>query len=296
VLVERGASKHFDINYGDVGGRDTSRSRGRSRSIERKPQRRRSKSREKVMVKEPSEFVIDISQPIFETEFDDRGVTFSPSTEIPRATSEAGSSRMSEDHSQRIADANLMKEQSEARHQILKEVRQAMEMRDIATTIEDREFWSRQVNTLNTSLRKLWENYDPSSDTPIRPDTGRNHASHSPAASVNNYTTVKVQAPDNLPAGHQFTIRVNGKPLKAQVPGGGVRKGDVFTIRIPLNAPPTIPARVSTSSMVKIRAPAALPEGYRFTAKMGDRTIVATVPPGGVQKGEIFAVPVSDHV
>jgi hypothetical protein len=109
---------------------------------------------------------------------------------------------------------------------------------------------------------------------------------------LNNYTTVKVQAPENLATGHQFTIRINGKPHMAQVPQGGVRKGDIFSIRIPLN-PPSTPENTA-STIVKVRAPASLPEGYRFTAKMGDRTIVATVPKGGVQKGEIFSVRVQE--
>lgn len=290
---------------------DKPRSRaGRSRSRARS-QRGRSRSLEKrKQPKEPSEFVIDISQPEFESESLDRGVTFSPSTEVPRGGS-AGSV-MSDEHFKRIADANLMKEQSEARHQILREVRQAMDMRDLAVEPEDRLFWDRQVSTLNASLRRLWDNHAPESGIARAPAArqsyensvprSQNHhvpptppqSHHVPPKVVNSYTTVKVQAPDNLPAGHQFTIRVNGKPMKAQVPGGGVRKGDVFTIRVPLNAPPT-PTRPPSPSVIKVRAPASLPGGYRFTAKMGDRTIVATVPPGGVQKGEIFAVPALDQ-
>ena len=286
------------------------------------PQRRRSRSRERKEPlefvidksrekKEPLEFVIDVSQ-----NFEDREVTFSPSTEVPRTSSVSSSSQVSQEHFKRIADANLMKEQSEARHQILKEVRQAMEMRDLANDVADRQFWDRQVNTLNASLQRLWDNHIPGNDLGSGSEYGhpsnltdavaaKQHTAPAPVnnyatvklqapenlpAPVNNFTTVKVQAPDNLPAGHKFSIRVNGKAMTAQVPSGGVRKGDVFTIRIPLNAPPTPVAAPSTT--IKVRAPAALPEGYRFTAKMGDRTIVATVPPGGVQKGEIFAVPV----
>jgi hypothetical protein len=37
----------------------------------------------------------------------------------------------------------------------------------------------------------------------------------------------------------------------------------------------------------------ASPEGYRFTAKMGEMNErLPPVPPGGVQKGEIFSVPI----
>ena len=81
--------------------------------------------------------------------------------------------------------------------------------------------------------------------------------------------------------------------LKATVPNGGVRRGDIFSIRIPLDpVEPVTPLQVPSPASVKVRAPASLPEGYRFTAKMGDRTIVATVPSGGVLKGQIFSVPI----
>jgi hypothetical protein len=84
--------------------------------------------------------------------------------------------------------------------------------------------------------------------------------------------------------------------LKATVPIGGVRKGDIFSIRIPSDTTaPVTPMHSQSPASVKVRAPASLPEGYRFTAKMGDRTIVATVPVGGVQKGQIFAVPVVEE-
>merc|ERR1719401_2483890 len=41
---------------------------------------------------------------------------------------------------------------------------------------------------------------------------------------------------------------------------------------------------------VKVRAPATLPGGSRFHAKCGKRTILATVPSGGVKKNDIFKV------
>jgi hypothetical protein len=290
LIAERGGSPYLQSpRYS----RDRSRARRRSRSAENL--RRNSKSRERREPQsEPSEFVIDISQPFTaDVEPEDHGVTFSPSTDLPNQSSSVGSNATSE-YSKRIADANLMKEQSEARHQILKEVRQAIDMRDMASDVEDILFWEKQVSALNASLKKLWDDHDPSAGIGRMHDHSQRERVRSTATpSVNNFTTVKVQAPDNLPVGHQFTVRVNGKPLKAKVPKGGVRKGDVFTIRVPLNVPPTTPNASQSHLVVKVRAPASLPEGYRFTAKMGEKTIVATVPPGGVKKGEIFSVPVS---
>eukprot|EP00547_Thalassionema_nitzschioides_P015345 CAMPEP_0194234712 /NCGR_PEP_ID=MMETSP0158-20130606/2373_1 /TAXON_ID=33649 /ORGANISM="Thalassionema nitzschioides, Strain L26-B" /LENGTH=776 /DNA_ID=CAMNT_0038967977 /DNA_START=10 /DNA_END=2340 /DNA_ORIENTATION=+ len=348
---------------GRVRGRSTSRgrsairsgSRRREPSTERNRQIGKGKSSERKGTK-PSEFFIDIVQPGVESGPIEQETIISPSRDDSKfqldkkspPVQNAEDSFERERYAKRIADANLMKEQSEARHQILIEVRQAMEMRDLSTDANNRQFWERQVKALNTSLKRLWDvdgegsvaeeqdnaltlqsqklsNGDFQVGEPTTPRQSNTQSNKVPTyqspshqsphqsshqsptilspTSINNFTTVKVQAPENLPADHQFTIRVNGKQMKARVPSGGVCKGDVFTIRIPLDANPVpspstpsfsrnsqSPSLSVNNSTVKVRAPASMPEGYRFTAKMGDKTIVATVPRGGVQKGEIFVV------
>jgi len=57
--------------------------------------------------------------------------------------------------SPRIAMANEERHQSEARHQIMKEIRQATNMRNSALDEDDRRFWDRQIATLNESFKKL---------------------------------------------------------------------------------------------------------------------------------------------
>jgi len=46
--------------------------------------------------------------------------------------------------------------------------------------------------------------------------------------------------------------------------------------------------------VVKVEAPETLPEYFSFEAKLGNDTFWVTVPPGGVQKGEIFTSHVHD--
>lgn len=150
----------FDSNEASVG-HPSSRAvvRGRTGRWPAKKERSRSRSRSKSKVrksrKKPAQFVIDIPD-MSESE---REVTFSPSTDAP-ADAPPKNRQLEEERAQatymkRLADANLMKEQSEARHQILREVRQAMEMRDMATDVDDKMFWDRQITTLNESLKKL---------------------------------------------------------------------------------------------------------------------------------------------
>jgi hypothetical protein len=48
---------------------------------------------------------------------------------------------------------------------------------------------------------------------------------------------------------------------------------------------------LSTQPMIEVIAPATLSEGYKFDAQVGDRTFQVTVPPGGVEGGQRFTVP-----
>lgn len=130
-----------------------------------------------------------------------------------------------------------------------------------------------------------------------------------------SYGEVKVRSPADLPAGHSFIAKTNGRSVLAVVPEGGVRKGEIFRtmyqqVEVSMGSSSSrcssniIDDSSSTDSTyqssqrsvqhVRVKAPADLQEGYKFKAKFGDRVILAKVPRGGVRKGEIFAVPVVD--
>jgi len=55
----------------------------------------------------------------------------------------------------RYHQAEDNRRQSQARTQILKEIKQATNMRNSAMDENDRQFWDRQIATLNASFRKL---------------------------------------------------------------------------------------------------------------------------------------------
>ena len=48
--------------------------------------------------------------------------------------------------------------------------------------------------------------------------------------------------------------------------------------------------------MMQVTAPATLPEGYEFDVRIGDRTVTVTVPKGGVEKGQMFSVPLPERI
>jgi hypothetical protein len=74
--------------------------------------------------------------------------------------------------------------------------------------------------------------------------------------------------------------------------------GDMPLLTIPeQGAMLTMTPVVASAPTVQVEAPADLPEGYEFQATLGSggqqRMIKVTVPPGGVEKGQFFSVPLS---
>lgn len=55
-----------------------------------------------------------------------------------------------------------------------------------------------------------------------------------------------------------------------------------------------LPRVESPPMMIRVTAPASLPGGYTFEANTSNGTLTVTVPPGGVDAGEIFLVPEPD--
>ena len=177
-------------------------------------------------------------------------VTFSGSTEFPDEDSIASMrSRSSSSVSilQGIAVATKsgtsktkrMQEESEARQQILKEIRQAMEMRDSSRSRSDVDFWESQVRSLQESLRNFGSDFTEGDD--VREDrsaTGgvprlvENASRRGRVVAPIAEEFIKVRASADLEEGDQFSLRSGDTMIVATVPRGGVRKGEVFSIGI----------------------------------------------------------------
>ena len=55
--------------------------------------------------------------------------------------------------------------------------------------------------------------------------------------------------------------------------------------------------QASSTPLIEVVAPANLPEGYVFEARLGEnRSIKVTVPPGGIEEGQKFTVPLPEQV
>ena len=67
--------------------------------------------------------------------------------------------------------------------------------------------------------------------------------------------------------------------------GGGGDRSIAGTIQPPITSPKKVPHELPVCDVV---APSDLPGGYMFEAQLGSKKFLATVPPGGVTKGQRF--------
>ena len=109
-------------------------------------------------------------------------------------------------------------------------------------------------------------------------------------------TTVRVVAPMALPEGFVFDAMIGGQKHSVKVPKGGVEQGQEFPISIPIEKQEKIKSSATSRKQrtMRVMAPMALPEGYRFEAMIKGKPHMVTVPKGGVQQGEAFEIPYTD--
>ena len=62
-----------------------------------------------------------------------------------------------------------------------------------------------------------------------------------------------------------------------------------------LTRPAAVP-RAKSTALMQVTAPATLPEGYVFETFLGERLVQVTVPPGGVEEGQVFTAPLPSDV
>lgn len=71
-------------------------------------------------------------------------------------------------------------------------------------------------------------------------------------------------------------------------------------LRQSLTRPSGMPLRTATTTastaLMQVTAPATLPEGHVFETKLGERVVQVIVPPGGVEEGQSFTVPLPTDV
>eukprot|EP00934_Nitzschia_sp_Nitz4_P006189 Nitzschia sp. Nitz4//scaffold81_size91200//22870//24707//NITZ4_004980-RA/size91200-snap-gene-0.29-mRNA-1//-1//CDS//3329558692//6179//frame0 len=144
--------------------------------------------------------------------------------------------------------------ESLARQQLLAELKEASNLMAESVTPEAAQFWRNHVVELQTRLRALHEG-----SVPVSTDLG---GASSPASAVSG-GVAGIEGTQSLlsPAASQAASEPATNEMDPQVQG--------------------LP-------MVDVVAPSTLPEGYTFEAEIDNKRFLATVPAGGVRKGQTF--------
>lgn len=222
----------------------------------------------------------------------------------PPTTTTAETSSATADTSalaKRVTKAQRLHEQSEARQELIREIRQAMEMKKASTDPSDAAFWDKQVQKLSDRLGKLMGSTKKERAAP--PVAGRGESvRNSPLEHRRDQNTT---FDDN---GDKGLLREEYRDENSSAAGNGsasLRGGSGQSWAQTDDASDQRQHHEQTATRegtgrrydnndnmetAKVRAPADLPEGYVFKARSQGRTISATVPPGGVSKGDLFFV------
>jgi hypothetical protein len=88
---------------------------------------------------------------------------------------------------------------------------------------------------------------------------------------------------DGVTLASGFTLESSGNSTIQDSLIGGPAVGQTFPV-------------TAATAMMQVTAPATLPEGYEFDARIGERTVKVVVPEGGVEIGQTFSVPLPEVV
>jgi hypothetical protein len=182
-----------------------------------------------------------------------------------------------------------------AKQQLMAELREATNLMAESKTREAAKFWRDHVLELETRLRGLTGDQVspvPSTDKLMLPSVKSDSVQGEEVASEPEKQGAGLSVGDD---GNGVSTGGFSPPLSSvfhansshnngtQEPMGS--RMDMAAVRAPLMLDPSL-ERVP---MVDVVAPADLPGGYHFEAEIEGRRFLATVPAGGVQKGETFS-------
>ena len=176
-----------------------------------------------------------------------------------------------------------------AKQQLLAELREATNLMAESKTQEAAQFWRDHVNELEARLKALEAGEDVSTSSgPEKPLQTKSAVSETQQSTTLADTFIDETEPEVQPA------RSNS-PNNQYVPPSqdGSQAGDDMQNAIEMGSTTRKPLAIDPSlegvPMVDVVAPADLPGGYHFEAEIEGRRFLATVPVGGVQKGETFS-------
>jgi hypothetical protein len=191
-----------------------------------------------------------------------------------------------------------------ARQQLLAELREASNLMADSVTPEAAQFWRKHVVELQSRLRALHEqttgkNTPTTTPTTARVTTGGDAAeeimrrNERLLASLHENTGYVAPSQDEF---RQFREEQQQTPAAAAAAGAAYATHTTSSTytqqRQQSRSQPqsnNLDPDLQGLPMVDVVSPADLPGGYEFEAEIEDRRFLATVPAGGVRKGETFS-------
>jgi len=151
------------------------------------------------------------------------------------------------------------KDFDQAFEELTTELRQALRIRSMKHSSEvEYEFWDRQVKRLNRRFLELQQS----------------------------------QFSSTVP--HSTMMQPYQRPSARSINSRPFNNTNNSSFLVPAVPKRTHDSKQQNCRVVKVQSPGDLPEGYQFTARRKGELLLITVPKGGVEKGEIFSVPLVD--
>ena len=161
------------------------------------------------------------------------------------------------------------------RDQIMAELREASNLMADSITPEAAQFWRKHVVELQNRLRILQDKPGTSSAGSIAIPGCNEELFASLNASLNRNTSYVPPDRDDLSRASESAY------TKGHTPRSKQKKKE--------SATKELDPGLQGLPMIDVVAPANLPEGYTFEAEIDECRFIATVPSGGVRKGETFS-------
>ena len=200
---------------------------------------------------------------------------------------------------------------------LIRELKEAEQLMESSYSPHGEKFWKKQIAELKSKLQEIGADVD---ETPpkVKPEKTEDDATVStlgsekpqevsvtskqshkktisdddvfyPVQAASERMTVVYMKKNDPKSDPSAAVRINGKTQKNEKDtsdgtaskSGSAAAQDSNDKTIPLLEALDLPK-------AKVVAPANLPEGYTFEARVGNKRFMATVPPGGVSKGEAF--------
>jgi len=175
--------------------------------------------------------------------------------------------------------------ESLARQQIIAEINETKFLMRGSVTPDAIGFWKKHLDDLNEKLMTL--------NTEEQRDDGKTQNADAMMSGLSSFgmgQNADYELDMYSKVNTQFEYKNPSSPVDTAVNsnanrGGGGDRSIAGTTQPPITSPKKIPHELPVCDVV---APSDLPGGYMFEAQLGSKKFLATVPPGGVTKGQRF--------